>query len=200
MSLSWIVFDYGEVISQRTRALPALASELGVAPADLKPAYFDERIAYDRGHSDLAYWRAVGAHVGVTVDAALAERLTAIDVEGWSQTQPETVELIGELRSAGYSLALLSNAPSSFGRDVERQQWTRQFEHMLFSGDLELVKPDPEIYRVLLATLRAPAAECLFFDDRQENIDAARDIGMHADLWRDVDTARRLLRARSLMN
>ncbi|MEV0705344.1 HAD family phosphatase [Saccharopolyspora sp. NPDC050389] len=195
----WIVFDYGEVISRRTTALPDIAAMLGVEPPEFERAYFAERTAYDRGLSDVEYWRAVAARLGKDVDAELSTRLTRADVGGWLQTAPESVQLLEDLHRQGVTMAVLSNAPSSFGREVEQESWARLFKHLIFSGDLRLAKPDAAIYRALLETLDAPAAECLFFDDRQENVDGAREAGLHAERWQGADAARAVLRAHGIL-
>ncbi len=187
----WVVFDYGEVISHRTRALPDLAAMLGVP--DVEEAYFGARDPYDRGCGDVEYWTEVGTRVGVDVDEHLARRLTETDVGGWLHTDAATLRLISELDEHGVRLALLSNAPSTFGRSAEIQPWARAFEHLVFSGDLDTAKPDAEIWRVLLSTIGASPEQCLFFDDRQANVDGALRAGLRAELWRGADHARRTL-------
>lgn len=183
MRANWLVFDYGGVISRHTEALPELAGRLGVGVAEFEPAYWASRDLYDRGCTDLEYWRAVGAELAVPVDEATSADLTEIDVAGWLHTDPDTVALLAELAAAGGRLALLSNAPVSFGRVASRQPWTEHFRHLVFSGDLRLAKPDPAIWAALLGELGTSAANCLFVDDRQPNVDGARRAGMHAELW-----------------
>ena len=185
--MSWLVFDYGGVISRHTQAIPALAARVGAEVTAFEPGYWSERDAYDRGLPDLDYWRAVCSHVGVEVDAALSEDLTRLDIEGWLPTDDRTVTLLGRLAGAGARLALLSNAPSSFGRVAERQPWAGHFRHVVFSGDLGLAKPDVEIYAALVGKLGARAADCLFVDDRQANVDGALAVGMSAHLWTSAD-------------
>ncbi|MBE9374745.1 HAD family phosphatase [Saccharopolyspora sp. HNM0983] len=154
------------------------------------------RAAYDGGQPPAEYWAAVGARLGIAVDDPLAERLTAADIAGWLHPDPAALDLLDELRSAPVQLALLSNAPAVFGRAAERQDWTRGFQHLLFSGDVQLIKPDPRIYRLLLDRIGARAAECLFFDDRPDNVRAAQECGMRAELWRGAPAARSGLRER----
>jgi len=187
----WIVFDYGEVISTRTAALPTLASMLGVPAERFDDVYWAARDAYDRGQSDLDYWRAVGDVLGTAVSPELAASLTEVDTEGWLQPDPESLALLEEL--ADLPLALLSNAPSSFGRAVEEQGWAKNFRHLVFSGDLGVAKPDPAIWEALARQLDTTPGDCVFFDDRQSNIDGAVEAGMGGVLWLGAVPAREQL-------
>jgi putative hydrolase of the HAD superfamily len=193
-TLHWVVFDYGEVISQRTTALPdlavALTGDAGTDAAAFERAYWAERDAYDRGSSDHDYWHAIGARLGVEVDQAKADELTKIDMDGWLRLDPATLALIEELGGRGIRLALLSNAPTSFGREVERQPWSGRFEHLVFSGDLGTAKPDAKIWTTLLDRLGASGPDCVFLDDRQVNVDGAIAAGLAAMLWAGADAAR----------
>jgi len=179
----WVVFDYGQVISRPTTALPRLANRLGVPEEDFVAAYWAERDRYDRGMGDLEYWSAVGDRAGAAVDADLADELTREDVAGWLHTEPGALALLLELSAAGVPLALLSNASPSFGRAAERQPWASLFQHLVFSGDLGIAKPDPEIYQKLLTRLDASPEDCLFLDDKQANVTGAQEAGLHAERW-----------------
>ncbi|HWO64987.1 MAG TPA: HAD-IA family hydrolase [Umezawaea sp.] len=187
----WIVFDYGEVISTRTAALPTLASMLGAPAERFDDVYWAARDAYDRGQSDLDYWQAIGDVLGTSVSPELAASLTEVDTEGWLQPDPESLALLEEL--ADLPLALLSNAPSSFGRAVEEQGWAKNFRHLVFSGDLGVAKPDPAIWEALARQLDTTPGDCVFFDDRQSNIDGAVEAGMGGVLWLGAVPAREQL-------
>ncbi|MCO1579676.1 HAD family phosphatase [Crossiella sp. SN42] len=192
----WVVFDYGEVLSKKTAALPELAQQLGVAAAEFEPAYWAEREPYDRGCHESEYWRAVGARLGVEVDDETVAALTKADGEGWLVFEPEAEALLTELHEAGVALALLSNAPASFGRAVELRPWSGKFRTLIFSGDLKCAKPDPEIWAELLRRLDAAPEKCVFFDDRQVNIDGALAAGLDARLWTGAADARAYLAGR----
>jgi putative hydrolase of the HAD superfamily len=183
IGVHWVVFDYGEVISRPTAALPQLAGTLGVSPADLLPAYWAERDRYDRGCGDAVYWQAVGERLGVPVDDDLAGALARADIAGWLHADPGTLALLVELSAAEVPLALLSNAASSFGRAAERQPWAGLFRHLVFSGDLGIAKPDPEIWGRLLDRLQAQPQDCLFLDDKKVNVEGARTAGLYAEQW-----------------
>ncbi|AOS65995.1 HAD family hydrolase [Actinoalloteichus hymeniacidonis] len=191
--IHWVVFDYGEVISRRTSALPDLAATVGADASVFEAAYWAERDAYDRGCADLDYWRAVGARLDLPVNEDTAATLTKIDVAGWLHTDPATVALLAELDERGVRLALLSNAPIAFGRAAEREPWTSHFRSLTFSGDLGIAKPDPQIWRELVERLGTEPGHCLFLDDRAVNVAGAREAGLHAEAWVDADGIRRRL-------
>ncbi|TWP53173.1 HAD-IA family hydrolase [Lentzea tibetensis] len=155
----------------------------GVSVADFEQAYWPARDAYDRGQSDVDYWRAVGEPLGVDVSASMAESLTAADVAGWLHTDPSTLSLLESLDSAGVPMALLSNAPVSFARVAEEQEWTKHFRHLVFSGDLGCAKPDRRIWDHLVSLLDAAPGDVVFLDDRQTNVDGALAAGIDARLW-----------------
>ncbi|MBP2322070.1 putative hydrolase of the HAD superfamily [Kibdelosporangium banguiense] len=185
--MRWIVFDYGEVISKRTNALPELAEVLGADPIAFESSYWAHREAYDRGLADLEYWSLVA---GQSLEPQVSAQLTKIDTTGWLSVEQSTMDLIADVKAAGPGLALLSNAPSAFGRMVEVEAWSKQFAHLMFSGDLGIAKPDAEIWAALLDRIGAQPADCVFFDDRQVNIDGATAAGLHGRLWRSAAQAR----------
>ena len=49
-----------------------------------------------------------------------------------------------------------------------------------------LLKPDPAFFHHVLGTLDTPAADCVFIDDRGENVEAARVIGITALQFKSV--------------
>ncbi len=188
--MRWVVFDFGQVIGLRTEAVPDLAARVGLPLPEFEAAYWANRAAYDLVGDDLGFWRAVA---GERVDAALAAKLTELDEAGWLTVDPAAIALIVELFERGVPMALLSNAPSSFGRAVEAQPWAMYFRTLLFSADLGVIKPDRAIYQALLDRIDADAVDCLFTDDRQDNVDGALAAGLRAARWQGADAFRPLL-------
>ena len=58
--------------------------------------------------------------------------------------------------------------------------WLKQFDHTTFSAEVRLVKPEAGIYRHSLDGLGVSAAEALFVDDKEPNVEGARAVGLHA--------------------
>jgi putative hydrolase of the HAD superfamily len=188
--MRWVVFDFGQVIGLRTEAVPALAARVGAPLPEFEAGYWAHRAEYDLLGDDLGFWRAVVGPLGITVDAELAAELTELDEAGWLTVDPAALALIVELAGRGVPLAILSNAPRSFGRAVRAQPWAKYFRTLLFSADLGVIKPDRAIYETLLDRIDADAADCFFTDDRQANVDGAITAGLRAARWHDADALR----------
>lgn len=186
-----VVFDFGGVLSAGHDPVPDVHELLGGDPEVLAEALWRERAAYDRGAVSAAeYWGAVAAAVGIEQlsDQEVAEVQSADD-RYFLRLDAASRSLIHDLARNQVRLALLSNASEAFGESVRRADWFEAFTLAVISGEERAVKPDPEIYEVLLDVLAhetggvsIPSA-VIFFDDRQENVDAARALGIDAHLW-----------------
>ena len=64
-----------------------------------------------------------------------------------------------------------------------RLQWMAEFSVRVFSCEVRLVKPEPEIYRLCLEQLGARPAEAVFVDDTTHNVEGALAAGIHALLF-----------------
>src|SRR6185503_17741608 len=70
------------------------------------------------------------------------------------------------------------------------------FDVVVFSDELRIRKPDPEIFRHTVRLLGVPAESCLFADDTEANLVPAKAMGMsvlHALDERETAARRRLL-------
>ncbi|MCF6474094.1 HAD family phosphatase [Nonomuraea sp. MG754425] len=176
--MTWIVFDYGGVLSlpQPESDAEAMARVVGADPAEFGRGYWAHRLEFDRGSlTPHAYWAAV---LGRPATQSEVARLVAMDVASWAYPDRGTVTLLDELLDAGRDVALLSNAPVCVGDGLDQLPWIAAIGHRFYSGRMGLVKPDREIYDELARGLGADPAEIVFIDDRPENVEGAERAGM----------------------
>ena len=89
-----------------------------------------------------------------------------------------TVEIIKQLKRAGYSLYGLSNwSAETFPIAREKYDFFGLLDDIVISGEVGTIKPEPEIFEILLQKIGRPSKECLFIDDAIANIDQARKMG-----------------------
>jgi len=197
-----VIFDYGGVISlpQAAADLDVIADLAGV-DRDSEPfwrAYYAHRDDLDRGSAGVAaYWRAIAGDVGASWDDARVHELWAADFRSWLSINPGTIEVLADLKAGRTRLALLSNAGPDFGSYLRRGRVGDFFAACYVSGELGLIKPQPEIYRHALDGLGVSAAEAVFIDDREANVRGAQALGIGGHLFTDATTLRAFLKSLS---
>lgn len=108
----------------------------------------------------------------------------------WNATFRENLEmsrLLGSLKDA-YKLYLLSNTNESHYSFIQEQyDVARHFEELILSYEVGAAKPDLEIYREVLKRSGMDARHCVFIDDLEDNVKAARQLGMNAIVFTGHD-------------
>lgn len=177
-----VLFDYGMVLSgpPDPQAWALLRFITGLDEDRLHAAYWKFRHDYDRGAlSGRAYWQAVAADTGITLDEVQISALAAADVDVWTSLNPPMVEWARQLQRAQVRTGILSNIGDCIGDGVRAKlPWLAGFDQCLWSHALGMAKPDPAIYVKAAEALHTAPAGILFLDDREENIRAAAAVGM----------------------
>lgn len=107
---------------------------------------------------------------------------------------PRTVELIKELSAEGYHLFCLSNMSIEFYDYLRERDVFGYFDGQVISGLEKTVKPEEEIYRILLDRYELVPEESLFIDDLQHNLDAAKELGIQTVNFSDKEAGYELIR------
>jgi putative hydrolase of the HAD superfamily len=129
------------------------------------------------------------------IDIASLERLFSTAVRSLAPV-PEVVELIVALRAAGNRLYVLSNLqPDSLAHIDATYDLFALFDGRVVSCEIGLCKPEPAIYRHLLATFALEPATTVFIDDVQANLEAAAAFGMRTVLFASAEACRAELAA-----
>lgn len=91
------------------------------------------------------------------------------------------VDWIVRLKEAGLNVYLLSNYPRevfALHTDCGSFPFLDKVDGKVVSGFVKMVKPNADIYEHLLRAYDLNAGECVFIDDRAENVETARVLGM----------------------
>ncbi len=90
------------------------------------------------------------------------------------------------LKAGGYRLFGLTNWSAVTFRQVMRDyDITQLLEDIVISAEVKLLKPGPEIFRLLLDRHGLRAGECVFTDDHMENVTGACAVGIKGILFKD---------------
>ena len=142
-----VIFDFGGVLcfhpDHERIARAAAASGL---PVDrFLKGLWQTRVSYDAGQLEPEeYWRGV---LGPTFRESMLPGLVRHEIELWNNYDQRIFDWIGRLRNAGLRTAILSNLPRVLGEELRvTRGFLDHFDHVTFSYELRVVKPQPEIY------------------------------------------------------
>jgi HAD superfamily hydrolase (TIGR01509 family) len=197
MTIRNVVFDVGGVLlewnpaSTIAQIYPDTATQAVIRKQMFEHADWHE---FDRG--TLSYDAAI-QHFAKQTGRSADETRTLIHATRESLVPiPGTIQLVEDLAHAGVSLFLLSNMPvSTFEYLVQHHKFFGHFKHLVISGAILLVKPEPAIYKHLVEQTGIVPAESVFIDDLLKNVVAAQECGFHAIQFSSPGSCREQLRA-----
>ncbi len=150
----------------------------------LKEKIYDSPLWKQMDHGDLDEQRMIEV-----VEPELPEHLKSYArplISGWCD--PIIMidgmnDLVFKLKQKGYGIYLLSNASV-----MQKDYWPSVscasfFDGVVVSAFEHVMKPDPKIYEILLERYGLTADECIFIDDRKDNIEAAGKLGFDTFLF-----------------
>jgi 2-haloacid dehalogenase len=149
-----------------------------------------------RGWAD-AVAQAVADHPGYE------QWIRAYD-ERWMETvaglYDDTVAVLREVHDTDHPVYALTNfSAEKWALACEHYDLLTTFDGVVVSGEERLAKPDPEVYRRLVERFGLRPTRTFFTDDVRVNVDAARDVGLDAELFTDAAGLRGHLVARGVL-
>ena len=98
----------------------------------------------------------------------------------------EMRSLVTELGS-GHRLVLASNTDAiHFAYSQKHFEVLRAFDDFFLSYEMGLLKPDPAYFQQVLEGLHTAPDDCIFIDDRPENVQSARTTGINALVFESI--------------
>jgi putative hydrolase of the HAD superfamily len=186
MKIRSVVFDFGNVICfpPAQEKIERAAADAGLPVDKFLQAMWKDRLPYDGGLTPQEYWRGVAEHASTEFDDSLIERMVEHEIGFWNTFDARVLQWIKTLREAGYTIGILSNLPHPIAASLrDTPGFLEHFDHVTFSCDLRLFKPQAAIYEHSYQGLNVAPEETLFIDDKIENVEGARTAGMRAELF-----------------
>jgi HAD superfamily hydrolase (TIGR01509 family) len=127
------------------------------------------------------YFERYAGAIGQTVEECRAE------YKSYEQLDDALVAFIKEQRKT-YRTGLISNAHSDELRPIiERYDLAELFDEICISSEVGMAKPNPDIFTHVAGLLDVSPADCVFTDDNERNVQAARSVGMQAIVYTDFE-------------
>lgn len=194
MALRAVVFDYGMVLTAAPdqEAHDAMVRITGLPVDRFETLYWADRHAYDEGKlSGIAFWQKLLRDAKLELGEDALHELNRLDARMWTTQNPRMVNWQQQLKKHGIRTAILSNMGDSVLASIKAEfKWIDNFDVLVWSYQLNIAKPDPNIYLHTLQQLGTKPEETLFLDDKQVNVDAAIALGMKSLPFSTVDRLR----------
>ncbi len=106
----------------------------------------------------------------------------------------DVCSLILELKQYGYEIYYLSNISHAAIHFLRNQtNVMKMFKGGIASCEVQLLKPDPEIYRRMLSQFSLPPESTVFIDDTPQNVDSAHNFGIKSLLYSSTPKLKQIL-------
>jgi len=194
MVIKALIFDVGGVLiepNERDIAMH-IAARLGVGRKKVLSSTqgkMEDRILTG-AISASTFWRRVCRRVGARYDPTITRTWLR---EYRAPLKPGMRKLVLSLAKR-YVVAAITDVSRERERYHERRHLYAPFRFVTYSCAVGVRKPHKKIYLLTLRRLRVPPKECLFIDDKPENVRGARSVQMHAIRFRNIRQLRRDLK------
>lgn len=205
-----VIFDLGGVIMKNggprdfTRRFPdhdpAVVAEIVMGPHHLDTDHPWHRV--ERGEITLAECRQQTKQLldeaGIVASVPPEKPATSGGPAFTFQLNDDMVAFIHDLKKAGRPIAILTNNVKEF-----REWWwplmdfESVFDAIVDSHEVQMRKPNPDIYHLTMNRIGATPGRTVFLDDLLANVEAANAIGMHG-VHVEEDSTAAIQRARLL--
>ena len=98
------------------------------------------------------------------------------------EVYPDLYEIIEELKNMNHKIYILSNTSKIFYRILDKELFKIKsiLDGYVISCEVGCMKPDYNIYEMLINKYQLNRSSSIFFDDIQENVKSALDVGLLA--------------------
>lgn len=177
-----IVFDFGGVLTgdqNREIVVNFIQETFDLSDEEFGKVNEEKRVAIKQGKTDEEFWLSYAKTHGIELPSSWTQIFKSMMKEAIG-INPDMFVLVEELREHCIPIALFSNVDERLAKLIREFGFYEPFHPCLLSCDIGVAKPDPKAYEILLDTLKLPAQDVVFIDDRFENVEAAKQVGIDA--------------------
>ena len=157
-------------------------------------AMFQNRIWIEADRGALTPEESLDAYIAEAPEYEEQIRKAHENVGDTVELLPYVMEWLTELKERGYRIYILSNyGEHLFNQTKEKMEFLKLTEGAVFSYKCKMLKPEKEIYEFLRNEFELNLEECVFLDDRQENIEAAKAAGIQGIWFQNYRQAKKKL-------
>lgn len=196
-----IVFDFGGVMTgepNREAVITFIRQSFHFSAEEFEKVNQEKRLAVKQGKTDEEFWISYAKNKGIKLPQNWTTSFRSV-IRDAIGINPEMYVLVDQLKEQKIPVALLSNIDERLSKLIRDFGLYEPFNPCLLSCEIGIEKPDLKAYELLLTKLNLQAKEVVFVDDRPENIESAKTIGLDAILFESEQQLRNELSRRGVL-
>ena len=179
-----IVFDFGDVLyeSKKEPLYDLVKKTFQVGDEGLQKIRKGLHEARAANIPEIIAWKKSALEFGISLPDDWNKQLDTVTMNSLVEVKGMR-ELVQSYKEKGHRIALLSNVDSHHAALIRNYGYYKDFSPVVLSCEIGVDKPDPRAYKIMLDQVNVDPKNCIFIDDKQENVDAAKALGIDAILF-----------------
>ncbi len=193
--ITTIIFDLGGVLfTNGSRAFREYVSKKFHIPEDnvqkvvsgtIGTAYREGKLSRDE------FWKQFQAILGISQPVVELEEAW---IHGYELIE-DTKELLFQLKKRYATYYLSDNVKERVDRLEQQYHFLSWFDGGIFSHEVGIRKPNPDIYTLILAKTKSKPQETIYIDDKPRFLIPAKELGIHTILFENPKQLQEDIRA-----
>lgn len=195
-----VVFDWGKVIAfdDRNVVVDFMCESFKFSKEEFEKANLEKKKAMKEGNSEVDFWLKLAKEKGVQLPKDWSKAYMDA-IKASVGVDPNMFAMVDELKGKKIRVGLLSNMDNRYGPMIRGFGFYDRFDPCLLSFEMGVEKPERKAYDIMLNALNLPAADVIFIDDKLENIEAAKAVGIDGIVFESSEQVRNELKKRGVL-
>ena len=186
-----LIFDFGNVLVEYN--IKEFMFKKGMEPdmikrilkASIMGPFWDE---FDRGA--ISEEEALAGFLSLDPEIEKELHIVFDNITGMLTKRDFAIPWVKELKAAGYNVYYLSNySKKAYDECADSIEFIEYMDGGVLSHRELMVKPNPDIYRLLIDRYNLVPEECVFIDDTPKNVEVAKELGMEGIIFTTKEEA-----------
>lgn len=186
-----LIFDFGNVLVEYN--IKEFMFKKGMEPdmikrilkASIMGPFWDE---FDRGA--ISEEEALAGFLSLDPEIEKELHIVFDNITGMLTRRDFAIPWVKELKAAGYNVYYLSNySKKAYDECADSIEFIEYMDGGVLSHRELMVKPNPDIYRLLIDRYNLVPEECVFIDDTPKNVEVAKELGMEGIIFTTKEEA-----------
>lgn len=173
-----VIFDYGGVVRLSHSCWEMIAAAYSISVETLTEKAQPFLTLFSKGLiTENQFWKQLSSRLKKPIPENKKD-LWRKSYEKNFRLSSEIIHFVKELKRQGIKTAVLSNTIKPHVEIATRHKGYRDFDVVILSCEVNLQKPEKEIYLLTVKQLRVNPKKCIFIDDKKEYLAPAEELGM----------------------